>query len=134
MPTAAPVLLVVEDEAPVRSVLQGLLQKVGYTVETAADGRAALKRLEGGGIDLVLLDLMLPKLDGYEVCRRVRRDEATRHLPVLMLTALGSDREQLAGFDAGADDYVTKPFRTQELLARVERLLARSGRRHGRAG
>ena len=100
-----------------------LLEHRGYSVETAADGRTALSRLEVGGIDLMVLDLLLPRMDGYEVCRRVRGREQRSHLPILMLTGLSGDVEQVAGFDAGADDYVTKPFRTQELVARVERLL-----------
>ena len=125
MPPPAPVLLVIEDDPGIRDFLQLLLEGEGYTVETAADGRTGLARIAVGGIDLVLLDLMLPKLDGFEVCRRVRAQVGDSQLPILLLTALDSEEEQVAGFDAGADGYVTKPFRTEEVLIRVERLLRR---------
>ena len=123
MPPPVPLLLVIEDDPGIRDFLQHLLEAEGYTVETAADGRTGLARIAAGGIDLVLLDLMLPKLDGFEVCRRVRTQLGNSQLPILLLTALSSEEEQAAGFDAGADGYVTKPFRTEEVLIRVERLL-----------
>jgi CheY-like chemotaxis protein len=95
----------------------------GYEVETAEDGGTALDRLDAD-IDLLLLDVMLPGLDGFEVCRRVRAAETDQHLPVIMLTALASDAQRHAGFAAGADDYLTKPFNNQELLDRVQVWLA----------
>ena len=121
-----PHILIVEDEPGVSELVQFLLEDKGYSVETAGDGRTALARIEAGAVDLVVLDLLLPQMDGYEVCRRVREGEQRGHLPILMLTGLSNDAEQLAGFDAGCDDYVTKPFRAQELVARVERLLQRA--------
>jgi DNA-binding response OmpR family regulator len=103
-----------------REVLQMLLGDRGYQIETAADGPSALARIEAGGLDLVLLDRMMPGLDGLEVCRRVRAQADDVYLPVLMLTALAGEKERHAGFAAGADDYVTKPFNADELLDRVD--------------
>ena len=112
-------VLVVEDDPAVSGMVRQLLEHRGYIVETAGDGHTALSRIEAGAVDLVVLDLMLPCMDGYEVCRRVRGGEPRGHVPILMLTGLSGDAEQLAGFDAGTYDYVTKPFRVQERLARV---------------
>ena len=123
MPPTGPVILVIEDEPPVRDMLRTLLELEGYTVEIAADGAAGLARIEAGGIDLVLLDVMLPELDGLELCRQVRAHQGEGYLPILMLTALATEPQLLEGFAAGADDYVTKPFSAGVLLARVRRLL-----------
>jgi DNA-binding response OmpR family regulator len=111
-------ILVVEDEPLLREGLVDLLTGAGHRVRAVADGEAALA--EGGdpSLDLLLLDLMLPKLDGIEVCRRLR--ELRPDLRILMLTARGSEEEKVTGLQAGADDYVTKPFGSRELLARVE--------------
>ena len=125
VPPAGPVILVVEDEAAIREMLQALLEQEGYTVETAADGASGLARIEAGGLDLVILDLMLPELDGLELCRRVRARAGKSYLPILMLTALDTEPQLITGFDAGADDYVGKPFPAEVLLARVRRLLRR---------
>ncbi len=113
-------ILVVEDEPLLREGLVDLLEGAGHSVVAVADGEAALARGADPTFELLLLDLMLPKLDGIEVCRRLR--ELRPHLPILMLTARGSEDEKVAGFKAGADDYLTKPFGTKELLARVEAL------------
>ena len=113
-------ILIVEDEPLLRTGLVDLLTGAGHTVEAVADGEAALARGVDPTFELLLLDLMLPLLDGIEVCRRLR--ELRPGLPVLMLTARGSEEEKVAGFEAGADDYLTKPFGTKELLARVEAL------------
>ncbi len=118
-----PLILVVEDEPSARELIADLLKVAGYDVETAADGGEALARLDDD-VDLMLLDLMLPGVDGLEVCRRLRAHETATHLPVIMLTALASDAQRHAGFSAGADDYLTKPFNNQELLARVHVWLA----------
>ncbi len=118
-------ILVVEDDAALRDGLVDLLSAAGHRVEATADGESALARAADPAFDLLLLDLMLPKLDGIEVCRRVRvlRPE----LPILMLTALGDEDDKVRGLRSGADDYVTKPFGTRELLARVEALARRRG-------
>ncbi len=113
-------ILVVEDEVSLREGLVDLLTGAGHTVLAAADGDEALTRGADPTLDLMILDLMLPKLDGTEVCRRLR--ELRPRLPILMLTARGSEDEKVDGFGAGADDYVTKPFSTKELVARVEAL------------
>jgi len=111
-------VLIVEDERPLREGLEDLLRGAGHTVETAATGVEAVDTGVAEPFDLVLLDLMLPGLDGLEVCRRLRA--ARPGLPILMLTARGAEEEKVAGFAAGADDYVTKPFAIRELLARIE--------------
>ncbi len=114
------VVLVVEDDPGVREVLEVLLSAAGYVVRTAPDGVAGLECLETGEVDLLLLDLMLPGLDGLEVCRRLRARDSEIYLPVIMLTAMTDEAERRAGFAAGADDYVTKPFAPDELLDRVQ--------------
>ena len=116
-------ILVVDDEPAVREALRRALQLEGYDVELAGDGVEALERLAVSGVDAVLLDVMMPRLDGLETCRRLRRDGNT--LPVLMLTARDAVSDQVAGLDAGADDYVVKPFALEELLARLRALLRR---------
>jgi len=116
-----PVVLVVEDDPDIMELQQDLLTSAGYGVEHAPDGLAGLARIQAGGIDLVLLDLLLPGLSGIELCRAVRAaaraDDA--YVPIMMVTARDSAAERQAGFLAGADDYLTKPFDVQELLARV---------------
>jgi DNA-binding response OmpR family regulator len=113
-------ILVVEDEPMLRDGLRDLLEGAGHSVEAVGDGASGLERGREEAFDLVLLDLMLPKLDGIEVCRRLRT--ARPALPILMLTARGAEEEKVKGLKAGADDYVTKPFGVRELLARVESL------------
>ena len=116
-------ILVVDDEPAVREALRRALQLEGYDVELAGDGVEALERLAADGIDAVLLDVMMPRLDGLETCRRLRR--GGNALPVLMLTARDAVSDRVAGLDAGADDYVVKPFALEELLARLRALLRR---------
>jgi two-component system alkaline phosphatase synthesis response regulator PhoP len=113
-------ILIVEDEANLREGLVDLLRREGHLTEAVADGEAALARGSDPSIEMMLLDLMLPKLDGVEVCRRVR--ELRPNLPILMLTARGSDDDKVSGLGAGADDYVTKPFSSKELIARINAL------------
>jgi DNA-binding response OmpR family regulator len=113
-------VLIVEDEPALRDGLVDLLQGAGHSAAAASDGEEALARGSDPTLELLVLDLMLPRLDGLEVCRRLR--ELRPGLPILMLTARGSEEEKVAGFRAGADDYLTKPFGTRELLARVEAL------------
>ncbi len=116
-------ILVVEDEAVLREGLVDLLETAGHRVESVESGAAALARGGEPGVDLVLLDLMLPDLSGIDVCRRLR--ELRPGLPILMLTARGAESDKVAGLEAGADDYVTKPFGTRELLARVDAMARR---------
>jgi len=119
-------ILIVEDEAPMRTALADVLEGEGYRPLTAADGEIGLQRALEEKPDLILLDIMMPKLDGFEVCAELRRlGHAT---PVLMLTAKGQVEDRVTGLDAGADDYLVKPFSTEELLARVRALLRRSQR------
>lgn len=120
-------ILVVEDEPTLRDGLVDLLSGHGHFVEAVGDGESALSRGADPSIELLVLDVMLPRLDGVEVCRRLR--ELRPDLPVLMLTARGAEDDKVRGLEAGADDYVTKPFGTKELLARVDAL----GRRVSRA-
>lgn len=119
-------LLVVEDEAAIREMLQFTLARAGFRVIEAGDGREAGERLAEEKPDLVLLDWMLPGISGVEFAKRLRRDEATRDLPVIMLTARGEEESKLRGYEAGVDDYVTKPFSNQELIARIRAVLRRS--------
>jgi DNA-binding response OmpR family regulator len=114
------VILVIEDDPGIREVLSELLGNKGYTVETASDGDAGLARLRQGGVDLVLLDLMLPDVDGLDLCRRVRARGGEVYVPIIMLTALAGAAERHEGFSAGADDYVLKPFSAEDLLDRVQ--------------
>jgi DNA-binding response OmpR family regulator len=118
-------ILIIEDDLALRRGLKDNFQSEGYDVRTANDGEEGLKTLLGDPPDLLLLDLMLPKVNGYEICRAAR----SRHLdfPILMLTARGQEDDIVRGLDLGADDYVTKPFSIRELLARVKALLRRGG-------
>ncbi|MEV6329119.1 response regulator transcription factor [Streptomyces sp. NPDC051909] len=116
-------ILVVDDDPTVAEVVTGYLDRSGFAVEHAADGPDALLRAGARWPDLVLLDLMLPGLDGLEVCRRLRE---TGPVPVIMLTARGDEEDRITGLEVGADDYVTKPFSPRELVLRVESVLRRS--------
>ena len=119
-------ILVVDDERAVRDSLRRALELDGYEVELAADGEEALHRIENGAEpDAVVLDILMPRMNGLEVCRRLR--ENGNRIPVLMLTARDQVEDRVEGLDAGADDYVVKPFALEELLARVRALLRRSG-------
>lgn len=120
--------LVVEDDADIVELLTHYLARDGFQVESLADGRAALERLQGERYDVMILDLQLPGLDGLAVCRAVRSDPRTRGLPVLMLTARGDETDRVVGLELGADDYVVKPFSPKELMARVRAVLRRSER------
>jgi len=118
---------VVEDEAPLITLLRYNLEKQGFRVEEAADGQEALLRVAEARPDLVLLDWMLPALSGIEVCRQLRRKPATRDLPIIMVTARTEDQDAVRALDTGADDYIAKPFVMDSLLARIRALLRRSG-------
>ena len=118
-----PAILVVEDEPHIATLIGMLLEEAGYTVATAGSGAAALAQIESGGQDLVILDWMLPDVQGVNLCRKLKARGSDTFLPILMLTARGETADRVAGLDAGADDYLTKPFDTDELLARVRALL-----------
>jgi DNA-binding response OmpR family regulator len=117
-------ILIVEDEPPMRMALRDMLASEGYRVLTANDGEAGLRQAQDERPDLILLDVMLPKLDGYAVCAELRRLEVA--IPILMLTAKAQVQDRVTGLDCGADDYLIKPFSTDELLARVRALLRRA--------
>lgn len=117
-------ILVVDDESSIRELLEFNLKKNGYEVTTAADGRQALKLAPG--MDLILLDLMLPEVDGLTVCRQLKADERTASIPVIMLTAKAEEIDKVLGLELGADDYVVKPFSMRELMARIKAVLRRS--------
>jgi two-component system phosphate regulon response regulator PhoB len=127
MPGAATTVLVVEDEPDIRELLGAALRREGYLVRAAAAGDEALAEVHHAAPDLVLLDLLLPGLDGAEVCRRLKGAPATRGIPVIMLTARGSEGDMVAGLELGADDYVTKPFSARVLMARIRAVLRRAG-------
>lgn len=117
-------ILVVDDEARIREVVQYALEKEGHTVTAIGDGQAALDAVSAGGVDLVVLDVMLPHLDGLTVCRRIRAVGAT---PVLFLSARGDEIDRVVGLELGGDDYLVKPFSARELVARVRAILRRTG-------
>jgi len=116
-------VLVVDDEQSIALALEFLMKQAGYTVRTAVDGQQALDAVAQSVPDLILLDVTMPKLDGYLVCEALRANDAWKHIRVLMLTAKGRDIEREKGLAAGADDYITKPFATQDVVAKVKGLL-----------
>mgnify|MGYP003330209792 FL=1 len=116
-------VLIVEDEASFSEALEFLLGKEGFSVMTAATGTEALRKFEQGGIDLILLDLMIPEVSGTEVCRQIR---AKSKVPIIMLTAKDSEVDKVVGLEIGADDYVTKPYSSRELIARIRAVLRRN--------
>jgi two-component system response regulator RpaA len=123
-----PRILIIDDDPAISDLVSINLEMAGYDVQQAVDGikgQALAGQLQP---DLIMLDLMLPNVDGFTVCQRLRRDERTADIPVLMLTALGQIQDKIQGFDSGADDYLTKPFDVEEMLARVRALLRRSDR------
>jgi two-component system, OmpR family, phosphate regulon response regulator PhoB len=122
---ARPRILIVEDERALADVLQYNLQREGYEVIIAHDGQEGLRKAQMQLPDLILLDIMLPKMDGLEVCRELRSGERTRQVPILMLTAKAEETDQVVGFSMGADDYVTKPFSVKVLMQRIKALQRR---------
>jgi DNA-binding response OmpR family regulator len=124
----APLVLVADDEEDIRSLVAFRLKRAGYEVITAADGEEALLLATTRLPDLVVLDMMMPKATGLEVTRSMREHEATKDIPIILLTARAQEGDVTRGFEAGADDYVKKPFSPQDLQARVQALLERSAR------
>ncbi len=122
-------VLIVEDEKDIRGLLDYNLKKQGYATEVAATGTEALNMSKGGKYDLILLDLMLPGMDGMELCRELKGNPETSGIPVIMLTARAEEIDKVLGLELGADDYVTKPFSPRELLARIKAVLRRTGER-----
>lgn len=117
-------ILVVEDESSFSDALEFLLGKEGFGVVTAATGNEAMTKFEQGGIDLVLLDLMIPEVSGIEVCKKIRSESS---VPIIMLTAKDTEVDKVVGLELGADDYVTKPYSSRELIARIRAVLRRNG-------
>ena len=118
-------VLIVEDEIALAEILEYNFKKEGYTVDTALDGEIALDKIIFKAPDLIILDWMLPKLSGIELCRKVRSNKKVKNIPIIMLTARGEEQDRLKGLEMGADDYVTKPFSINELLARAKAVLKR---------
>ena len=122
-------ILIVDDEPDITALVAYNLKKAGYAVASASDGEEALSRVREDRFDLILLDLMLPGIHGMELCRILRNNEKTAHIPIIMLTARGEETDKIRGLETGADDYMTKPFSPKELIARVKAVLRRSGER-----
>jgi DNA-binding response OmpR family regulator len=123
--SGAPVILVADDEPDVLALVLYRLRNSGYGVVGAQDGEEALQLVHDRSPDLLVLDVMMPKLDGYELTRRLRAQEQTRGIPIILLTARAQESDVASGFDAGADDYLRKPFNPDELVARVRAVLGR---------
>jgi DNA-binding response OmpR family regulator len=119
-------VLIVEDEPDIRELVVHHLKREGYQVSAASSGEEALRQVQAAPPDLVILDLMMPAMNGLEVCRRLRQDPSTVSLPIVMLTAKGDEVDRVLGLEIGADDYIVKPFSPKELLARVRAVLRRS--------
>jgi DNA-binding response OmpR family regulator len=121
-------ILVVEDDRDIAELVERYLQKAGFSIELLSSGRDALKAIADRTPDLLILDLMLPHVDGLEICRSVRSDPRTAAIPIIILTARAEESERIVGLEIGADDYVAKPFSPNELVARVRALLRRTQR------
>lgn len=119
-------VLIVEDEEDIAQLIAHLLQKEWFETEVVFDGKEALKKLEKNIYDLILLDLMLPKIDGFELCKYIRSHPNHKETPVIMVTVKGEEIDKVLGFELGADDYITKPFSPRELIARVKAVLRRT--------
>ncbi len=121
-------ILVVDDDPDIRDILKLTLSEENYEVIEANDGEEALKAIATKSPDLVLLDYKIPKIDGRAVCRQVKKDLLLRHLPIIMVTGKGDTNDKVGGIDAGADDYIVKPFEPKEFLARIRMILRRTER------
>ncbi len=123
-------IIVIEDERDILEVLEYNLKREGYRVSVSSDGKAGLKMVRQGKPDLVLLDIMLPEIDGLEICQILKSEPSTHAIPIIMVTAKEEESDVILGLDLGADDYVTKPFSPKELIARVKALLRRSSEKN----
>ena len=119
-------ILVVDDEPEAVELIEFNLKQAGYAVDTAGDGTAAIEKARASSPNLIVLDLMLPEVDGLEVCRLLRRHALTANIPIIMLTAKAAEMDRVVGLELGADDYITKPFSPRELILRIRKLLERS--------
>ena len=119
-------ILVIDDEKDILKLIDYNLTKNGYHADGVTTGEAALEKIKDHDFDLILLDLMLPGIDGLEICRKIKEDKTKSHIPIIMLTAKGEEADIVAGLELGADDYITKPFSTRVLLSRIKALLRRS--------
>lgn len=119
-------ILIVDDEAHIRELLKFNIEKNGYIPYLASTGKEGLEIARENHVDLVLLDLMIPEMDGFEVCKEIRKDSIISNVPIIMLTAKGEELDKILGLELGADDYITKPFSIRELMARIKALLRRS--------
>lgn len=120
-----PKILVVDDEPEAVELLEFNLKQAGYVVSTAGDGAEALKRARSQTPDMIVLDVMLPEMDGFEICKSLRLDSSTAKIPIIMLTAKAAEIDRVLGLELGADDYLTKPFSPRELLLRIKKILGR---------
>lgn len=120
-------IVLAEDEPQIARLIEFKLKKEGYSVTWKENGEEALKAIKADKPDLILLDIMMPVMDGYEVLRRLKEDENLKSIPVVMLTARAQEKDIVKGIDMGAEDYITKPFHPAELLARVKRILGKPG-------
>lgn len=118
-------ILIIEDEKDIQDLLKLYLAREGYEVQSSNDGHSGLQRISKGSFDLLLLDLMLPQMDGLEVCRILKSNPQTAHLPVIMITAKAEESDRIVGLEMGADDYITKPFSPREVVARVKAIFRR---------
>ncbi len=126
-------ILVVDDEIYIVHILDFSLGMEGYEVLTALDGEQALEKAKAEKPDLIVLDIMMPKLDGYETCKRLKADDATKQIPVILLSAKGRNVDQKIGFEVGADDYITKPFSPRKLVERINSVLGQNPRQRMQA-
>jgi two-component system alkaline phosphatase synthesis response regulator PhoP len=126
-------ILVVDDEIYIVHILDFSLGMEGYEVLTALDGEQALDKARIEKPDLIVLDIMMPKLDGYETCKRLKADDSTKNIPVILLSAKGRNVDQKVGFEAGADDYITKPFSPRKLVERINAVLGQGSSRQQRS-
>jgi two-component system, OmpR family, response regulator RpaA len=120
-------ILVVDDDPEIIDLLKLDLELMGFQVDSASDGLGGLKKAESKTYDLIVMDVMMPKMDGFEVCKRIRANRASANVPVILLTAKGTIEDKIRGFNAGADDYLVKPFEFQELMVRMRALFRRTG-------
>jgi len=120
-------ILVVDDDPEIIDLLRLDLELMGFEVDSASDGMNALKKAESKTYDLIVLDVMMPKMDGFEVCKRIRANRTLVNVPIVLLTAKGTIEDKIRGFNAGADDYLVKPFEFQELMVRMRALFRRTG-------